>query len=98
MLSSKTRRNSTITVFVASMFVFVYYIANYAYNVTNNKSLTTDLSINCITNICVSYDNIKECIHIGSPTLFKIEVNPDHKYLGTAIQTVEYTTLKEGCR
>ena len=94
MLSSKTRRNSTITVFVASMFVFVYY----AYNVTNNKSLTTDLSINCITNICVSYDNIKECIHIGSPTLFKIEVNPDHKYLGTAIQTVEYTTLKEGCR
>lgn len=98
MLSSKNRKRTTISIFVAVIFVFVYYIINLAYNKTQYGQFESSLAINCITNICISYDNIKECIHIGTPTLFKIEINNNEKYNETGVKSIEYTAIKEGCK
>jgi hypothetical protein len=80
------------------MFIFVFYIINYAYNRTQQPQFETMSSVNCIVNICITYDNIKECIHIGTPTLFKVDINTDHEFSDSAVKNVEFITIKEGCK
>ena len=70
MLSSKNRKRATLSIFIVLIFISVFYILNYAYNKTQQPQFEFESSVNCIANICITYDNIKECIHIGTPTLF----------------------------
>ncbi len=98
MLSSKNRKHATISIFISLIFIFIYYIINFAYNKTQHTPFETVSSVNCIIDICINYDNIKECIHIGTPTLFKVEINTDNKYGNSSVKNVEYTTIKEGCK
>ena len=98
MLSSSNRKRATLSIFISLMFIFTYYIINYAYNKTRQPQFESQSSINCIVNICITYDNIKECIHIGTPTLFKIDIIADNKYLDSSIKNVDFITIKEGCK
>ncbi len=98
MLSSKNRKRATLSIFITLMFIFVYYIINYAYNKTQQPQFEFVSSVNCIVNICITYDNIKECIHIGTPTLFKVDINTDNKHSDSAVKNIEFITIKEGCK
>lgn len=78
----------------------IYYIIFYAYNATNSKlnELESNILVKCISNICVEYDNIRECIHIEKPTLFKIETNLDTNYLNSGIRNINFDAIKEECQ
>ena len=98
MLSSRSRKNTTLAVFISLIFVFVYYLINYAYNKTQQPQFEAESFVDCVVNVCVTYDNIKECIHFGTPTLFKVAVNLNSKYGDSSVKNMELITIKEGCK
>ena len=98
MLSLKNRKRATLSIFISLMFFFTYYIISYAYNKTQQPQFVGTSTVNCIINICITYDNIKECIHIGTPTLFKIDINTNSKYADSSVKNVDFITIKEGCK
>ena len=90
---------------IKSIFIFlilttVYYIIFYSYNASKSKinELDSKATIKCISNICIKYDNIKECIHIKTPILFKIETILDINYLNSEVKSIELDAIKEGCK
>lgn len=98
MLSSRSRKNATLTVFVSIIFIFIYYIINYAYNKTQQPQFKAESFVDCIINVCITYDNIQECIHIGTPTIFKVDINTNNNYHESAVKNIEFIAIKEGCK
>jgi hypothetical protein len=91
----------THSVFVGVLACILVYILLYDYNATTNKTLNlTDIStsIKCISYICIEYNEIKECIYIHVPTLFRIETDTDINHLNSAVSVVDYVAIKEGCK
>lgn len=95
------KKMSSNFVFATLLLILVMYILLYAYNAKQNKTqnlIETDTSVKCISNICLTYNNIKECIHIEVPTLFRIETIEDINFLRTDVRSVDYISIKEDCR
>ena len=77
------------------------YLLLYVYNTKQNKTqnLTdSDTSVKCVSNVCLTYDNIKECIHIEVPTLFRIETIEDINFSRTNVRTMDFISIKEDCK
>lgn len=95
------RKKATTTILVLIIAWVFFYIIYYSYNATSNKTQNlTDsaVSLKCLSSICIIYDNVKECIHIDIPTLFRIELNDDINYLRSNVRGVDYVSVKEDCK
>lgn len=95
------RKSKTNFIFGSLILVLIVYVLLYAYNVKESKTQTlTDSfsSIKCLSNICLTYDNIKECIHIEVPTLFRIETLEDINFSRTEVRNMDFISIKEDCK
>lgn len=95
------KKRSSSFVFGTLLLILIMYILLYAYNAKQNKIqnlIETDSFVKCISNVCLTYDNIKECIHIEVPTLFRIETIEDINFSRTDIRNMDFISIKEDCR
>jgi len=101
MLSIINRKKVTTSILVLMVGWLIFYIIYYAYNATiyKTQNLTDSaISFRCLSSICIIYDNVKECIHIDVPTLFRIEMSDDINYLRSNIREIDYISVKEDCK
>lgn len=102
MLSMINRRKKITTLIFILIIAWVFfYIIYYSYNATlyRTQNLTdSTVSLRCLSSICVIYDNVKECIHIDIPMLFRVEVNDDINFLRSNVRGIDYISVKEDCK
>lgn len=90
---------SNKAVIIALIISFGYYIVYFAYNATISKSNQILVSefLTCTSNICVEHNDIRECIHLHVPMLFKAEIGTDVSFSSGSVKNFDFNALKEGC-
>jgi hypothetical protein len=94
-------KSRTHMIFALITLILIVYIVVYAYNASTDKTnnlINSNVSMECISHICVEYDEVKECIHVHDPTLFKIDKTIDNNYLNSSIKVIDFSAIKEGCK
>lgn len=95
------KKMSSHFIFGTLALVLIMYGLLYAYNAKQNQTqnLTdSDILVKCVSNVCLTYDNIKECIHIEVPTLFRIETIENINFSRTDVKIIDFISIKENCR
>lgn len=87
-------------------FVFIFislliYLILYTINVSQNDSSVFKISkanIKCITQICVSYVGITECLDITEPYIFKVDFNENFTTdKSNVTYSVQFQSLGKKC-
>lgn len=86
-------------IFAIIVISLIYYIILYAYNNTNHRTsdIEASITIRCLSNVCVFYDDVKECIHFNNPMLFRIESSVDVNYSDHNTKNIDFEAIKDRC-
>jgi hypothetical protein len=102
MLQKKTRDLITRLLLIITAVVFVLYLVSYAGNKDNLERtgaglVNPDMTVVCVSSVCLEYNNVRECVDLSSPTMFKMEAVPNAYGLSDKVKNIHFYSLKSGC-
>lgn len=102
MLQKKTRDLITRLLLVVSVIAFVLYLVAYASNKDNLERtgaglVNPDMAVVCVSSVCLEYNNVRECVDLSSPMMFKMEAVPNAYGLSDKVKNIHFYSLKSGC-